>query len=138
MKFDLEFERTFPHPIDKVWRALTDPEALGAWLMETDFRPEQGCSFRMWCRNESGGTDTYVCSVVSLEAPHRMAWSWVLEGRQEEGDTRVEFRLREVDGGTHLTVRHTGDRDALTVERFKGGWPVKLRQLGESLLHPKG
>ena len=33
MKFYIDFERTFPHPIEMVWRALTDREALGAWLM---------------------------------------------------------------------------------------------------------
>lgn len=133
MKFALEFDRTYPHAIDKVWRALTDPGALGTWLMETDFLPEPGRAFRMWCENEEGNTDLYLCSVVDLEPPTRMVWSWVLDGRQEEGETRVEFHLREVSGGTRLTVRHSGDRDALTVERFKGGWPVKLRQLEEAL-----
>lgn len=138
MKFDLAFERTFPHPIEAVWRALTDRRALGTWLMETDFEPEQGRSFRMWCATEGGGTDTYLCSVVALEAPHRMVWSWVLDGRQDEGETLVEFRLQEAEDGTRLTIRHSGDRDALTIERFRGGWPVKLDQLGETLLSASG
>lgn len=133
MKFDIEFERIYPHPIDKVWRALTDPGALGAWLMETDFAPEQGRDFQMWCENERGETDTYLCSVVELEPPHRMLWSWILESKQAEGKTFVEFSLREVPDGTHLMIRHTGDRDPDSIERFKGGWPVKLDQLGDVL-----
>jgi len=131
MKFDIEFRRTYPHAIDKVWRALTEPEALGAWLMETDFAAESGRSFRMWCRNENGATDTYLCSVLELESPRRMLWSWILAGRQGEGETYVEFKLREVPGGTELTIRHQGDRDTDTVDRFKGGWPVKLDRLAD-------
>jgi uncharacterized protein YndB with AHSA1/START domain len=29
----------FPHPPEKVWRALTDPELLASWLMPNDFEP---------------------------------------------------------------------------------------------------
>jgi uncharacterized protein YndB with AHSA1/START domain len=28
MKFDIAFERTYPHPIEGVWKALTDPALL--------------------------------------------------------------------------------------------------------------
>ena len=133
MKFDIEFDRTYPHAIDKVWRALTEPAALGTWLMKTDFVPKPGHSFRMWCEDEHGGTDRYLCSVLELDPPHRMAWSWVLEGMDDEGETYVEFRLRKVAEGTHLTIRHSGDRDPQTIERFKTGWPTKLRMLEDTL-----
>ena len=32
-RFTVEFVRVFPHPIERVWRALTDPTELGAWCM---------------------------------------------------------------------------------------------------------
>lgn len=133
MKFELEFDRTYPHPAEKVWHALTDPGALGTWLMETDFVPEHGRSFQMRCENEDGKTDTYLCSVIELEPPHRMVWSWILDGMQQQGKARIEFNLREVPGGTELTIRHSGDWEPSTVERFKGGWPVKLQQLEDAL-----
>lgn len=133
MKFDIDFERTYPHPIEKVWRALTNRQALGVWLMESDFEAEHGRSFEMWCENGEGGTDCYVCKILELESPNCMVWSWVLKGRQADGETQVEFRLEEVSGGTRLTVRHSGDRDPDTIERFKGGWPVKLQQLDNLL-----
>ena len=129
MKFEIDLARTYPHPLEKVWRALVDQEALGAWLMDTDFVPEVGRAFRMWCEDGEGGTDLYLCKVLELEPQHRMVWSWVLAGRQGEGETYVEFRLREVPEGTHLTIRHSGDRDRDTIERFEGGWPHKLEQL---------
>jgi uncharacterized protein YndB with AHSA1/START domain len=133
MKFEISFERVYPHPIEKVWSGLTDRSAVGEWLMETDFEPEAGRSFRMRCDRPDGGTDVFLCQVLALEPPTRMVWSWVLEGREAEGVTRVEFRLAEVQGGTRLTVVHSGDRDPATIEQFKGGWPVKLEQLAAAL-----
>ena len=35
----------FPHPPEKVWRALTDPQLLAAWLMPNDFEPRVGHRF---------------------------------------------------------------------------------------------
>jgi len=129
VKFDISFERTYPHSLQKVWRALTDRELLSRWLMETDFVPEPGAPFQMWCQDGKGGTDRYLCKIVEYEPPRRMVWSWVLDGRQNSGATHVEFALKEVSGATRLTVRHSGDRDLDTIEAFKGGWPVKLDQL---------
>jgi uncharacterized protein YndB with AHSA1/START domain len=35
----------FPHPPEKVRRALTDPELLASWLMRNDFEPRVGHRF---------------------------------------------------------------------------------------------
>ena len=32
-------ERDLSHPAEKIWRALTQPHLLEAWLMKTDFEP---------------------------------------------------------------------------------------------------
>ncbi len=133
MKFEIAFERVYPHPPQKIWRALTDPVALGEWLMETDFVPEVGRTFTMWCDDGEGGTDTYICTLLEYHPPTRMLWSWVLDGSQDQGDTYVKFRVEQLASGTKVTITHTGDRDPDTVEKFKGGWPYKLDQLGTAL-----
>lgn len=133
MKFEIAFERVYPHPPEKVWRALTDPTALGQWLMETNFAPEVGRKFTMWCNDGEGGTDTYVCTLLEYNPPNRMLWSWVLDGSQHQGDTFVEFKVVPVASGTKVTITHTGDRDPETIEKFKGGWQYKLDQLGTLL-----
>ncbi|HSM42014.1 MAG TPA: SRPBCC domain-containing protein [Afifellaceae bacterium] len=129
MKFDITFDRIFPHRLEKVWQAVTDRTTLSAWLMETDFVPEGGREFQMWCDDGEGGEDRHLCRVLDIEPPNRMLWSWVLRGRQGDGETIVEFVLEEVADGTRLTIRHRGDRDPDTIERFKSGWPYKLEQL---------
>ncbi|HSS64721.1 MAG TPA: SRPBCC domain-containing protein [Gammaproteobacteria bacterium] len=133
MKFEIELSRTYPHPVQEVWRALTDSAALGEWLMETDFVPEPGREFQMWCETDEGHTDIYLCKVLEIEIEKRMLWSWVLKGREGDGATTVEFVLDAVEAGTRVTIIHRGDRDEKTIERFKGGWPVKLDQLGDAL-----
>lgn len=133
MQFDISFERTFPHPIGKVWQALTDASALGAWLMKTDFVAETGRTFRMWCDDNQGGTDLYICKVLALEPQRRMVWSWVLDGQQAAGRSIVEFGLEEVPEGTRLTIQHRGDLDPDRIEQFEGGWPTKIDMLEEAI-----
>jgi uncharacterized protein YndB with AHSA1/START domain len=131
MRFDIAFERTYPHPIMEVWKALTDPALLGEWLMESNFMPIVGRAFSMWCDDGDGGTDHYRCKVLACDPPHGMRWSWVLDGAQHLGATEVEFRLEETDNGTRLTIRHSGDRDPKIIDAFKGGWPWKMDRLGD-------
>jgi uncharacterized protein YndB with AHSA1/START domain len=101
--------------------------------MKTDFVPAKDSDFQMWCDDGEGGTDRYLCKVLAFEPPHRMMWSWLLDGRQDQGETYVEFHLQEVDEGTRLTIRHSGDRDRDIIENFKTGWPYKLDRLDETL-----
>ena len=133
MKFDVAFERVYPHSLDAVWRAITDAKALGQWLMETDFVAEEGREFKMWCENSDGSKDLYLCKVISIEPKVLMRWSWILNSRQTEGATYVELELSELADGTRLIIRHSGDRDPAIIEAFKSGWPYKLESL-ESLL----
>lgn len=41
----LVVEREMPHPLEKVWRALTQGPLLGEWLMQNDFQPVVGHKF---------------------------------------------------------------------------------------------
>lgn len=133
MKFSLDFTETYPHPPEKVWRALTDAKALGQWLMENDFVPEAGREFTLRCDDGSGGTDVYLCKLVEYEPERRMLWSWLLESRKSQPPTMVEFQIEEVEGGTRVTVTHSGDRDEETVGMLKSGWRAKLGTLATAL-----
>lgn len=134
MKFDVVIDRTYPHSVDQVWRALTDARALSAWLNEmVDFEPVVGRRFQMRCTADDGRLDVYHCQVLELEPPRFMAWSWLLEAPDVREPTRVEFRLEPVADGTRLCIRHAGDRDPDVVSRFRSGWPTKLEQLAATL-----
>ena len=44
MKLDLNLERTFPHPVERVWDAISSADAIAEWLFACDFKPEIGHS----------------------------------------------------------------------------------------------
>jgi uncharacterized protein YndB with AHSA1/START domain len=128
MKLNVLLVEDFPHPVEKVWRALTDPDALRVWLMDNDFEPRVGKRFILRGRQiPLRGRGWVECEVLELEQPNRMLWSWI----HNVGDapTRVEFRLEPIEGGTRLTLSHTGDIDPLTGSSLKKGWPGKLADL---------
>jgi len=99
-------ERLYPHPPEKVWRALTDPELLAQWLMPNDFEPRVGHRFTF--RTEPGpGFDGIVrCEVLELVEPERMVLSWA----GGPIDTRVTFQLTPVPEGTRFVMEQTGFR----------------------------
>jgi uncharacterized protein YndB with AHSA1/START domain len=102
------------------------------WLMDNDFEPRIGKRFTLHSRRIPPGERGWVeCEVLELEAPNRMLWSWI----HGEGapPTQVEFRLDSIDGGTRLTLSHTGAIDPLVRSRLQEGWPAKLADLREHL-----
>lgn len=98
-------ECDLPDAPEKVWRALTVPELLAAWLAPNDIRPEVGARFGFEVAREEGGRVD--CEVLAAEAPRLLTYRW----RQEDGglDTVVSFELtRTSRGGTHLRLVHDG------------------------------
>jgi uncharacterized protein YndB with AHSA1/START domain len=55
-------EREVGFPPETVWRALTQPPLIEAWLMQTDFRPVVGHPFEF--RADWGVVDCRVLEVV--------------------------------------------------------------------------
>ncbi len=41
----IDLEAVYPHPVELVWRALTEPAALATWLMTNDFQAKVGHRF---------------------------------------------------------------------------------------------
>ena len=112
-------EIRYPHPVQAVWRALTDPAYLSAWLMPTDFAPAAGHRFRLDARPEFGIIDG---EVVDISPPHLLRCRWTMLGVP----TTVTVRL-EADGprGTLLRLEHAGLPEGLNAS-WDGGWGAKL------------
>jgi uncharacterized protein YndB with AHSA1/START domain len=128
MKLNVLLVEDFPHPVEKVWQALTDPDALSVWLMETNFEPRAGKRFILRGRKVAPGSrGWHECEVLEIEPQCRMVWSWIVN--EGEVPTRVEFRLEELDRGTRLTLSHTGEIDPIMKSRLTEGWAGKLSDL---------
>jgi uncharacterized protein YndB with AHSA1/START domain len=104
MKRNLTFSEIYPHPIERVWRALTDSNAMADWLMENDFKPEIGHRFQFHTKPAPGFDGIVNCEVLELHPPSRLAFSWKGGGI----DTIATFTLKPVPEGTHLRLEHTG------------------------------
>ena len=108
MRRNLRIERDYPHPPSLVWRALTEPALLEAWLMKNDFRAERGHRFTMKTDPAPGFDGIVRCEVLDIDPPRSMRWSW----RGGQLDTEVRFvlepRIVFAREGTHLILEHQG------------------------------
>ncbi|TGT75855.1 SRPBCC domain-containing protein [bacterium M00.F.Ca.ET.159.01.1.1] len=106
----LSFECDLPDPPEKVWRALTEPELLAAWLMPNDIKAEAGRRFAF-----AAADRPIECEVLKAEPGKLLRYSW----RERPGakdadqlptfDSIVTFTLaRTASGGTHLRIVHDG------------------------------
>jgi uncharacterized protein YndB with AHSA1/START domain len=102
-------EVVYPHPPAAVWRALTEPAALSAWLMPNDFRPEVGHKFQFRVPKPPIGWRGIVdCEVLVVDPPRRLSYTWL--GDPKYRPTKVTWTLEPVEGGTRLRLEHTGFR----------------------------
>jgi uncharacterized protein YndB with AHSA1/START domain len=138
MKRDLKFEAVYPYPPERVWRALTDPEAIAQWLMPNNFAPRLGHKFMFTSKPQPGWDGKTYCEVTELDPPRRLAYTW----RGGPIDTLVTWTLEPVPEGTRLRLEHTGFRGvkALMVSLIMGsGWkgivsthiPAVVARIGE-------
>ena len=107
--------RRYPHPVEKVWRAVTTSEHLGAWFpspVDIDLRPGGTVRFRAF-EGDAGATGT----VEEVVAPHRLAFTW--------GSDRMTFELEPDGDGTSFTLTHAFD-DTAGAASFATGWELCL------------
>ncbi|WP_433041842.1 SRPBCC family protein [Dactylosporangium sp. CS-033363] len=113
--------RTYDHPIERVWRAVTTPEHLARWFptgVTLDLTP--GGKIRFGDLGD-GGSDG---EVLAVDPPRRFAFLW--------GDQRFEFELEADGGGTRFTLVHHFD-DRPGAASFATGWELCMRALAADL-----
>jgi len=120
-------ERLMPHPPEKIWRALTETQLIGEWLMKNDFKPVVGHKFNFRSKpmpHWNGVTD---CEVLTIEPHERLAYTWNNSGDEAANGlkTVVTWTLTPVSGGTRVRMEQSGFRpeDSFAYEGAGGGWP---------------
>jgi uncharacterized protein YndB with AHSA1/START domain len=121
----LVFERDFPFPAEKIWRALTQPHLIEEWLMKNEFEPVVGHAFNL--RADWGVVD---CRVLLVEPNKTLTYTWASLGLESV----VTWTLEPTSTGTHLRMEQSGFRPDQE-QAFQGaqyGWPqffAKLQQV---------
>jgi uncharacterized protein YndB with AHSA1/START domain len=122
----VRFERRYEHPVEKVWRAVTEPDELVHWFpaqVSVDLR--LGGAVRFEFRPEDQVPDG-AGEVTELDPPRRFAFTWDKE--------LLQFELEPEDGGSACRFRLThllSESD--TAARNAAGWEVCLADLQERL-----
>ena len=124
------------HPIERVWRAISDPTELARWFPHEsatlDVRPGGTGEFVWIIDGKEFRTEVHVHEV---RPPIRFVWSWGHESSNtDEPVTTVEFELSERDGGgTTLVVRESGFLADKHRDGNHEGWGEELGELVDYL-----
>lgn len=126
----------------RVWRALTDSTEFGQWFqvrLEGPFRV--GEPIRGQITYEGCEHMVLEAWVERMDPEELFSFRWHPHALDPDKDysgdptTLVEFRLKDVEGGTHLTITESGF-DALPEElrsesflRNEGGWTIQVENI---------
>ncbi len=123
----IQFSRVYDYPIEAVWHALTDAEAMSEWLMPCNFKPEVGYEFQFKTKPYPGFDGITHCKVLEVKEKELLSFSW--SGGSLK-DTTVTFQLSDLDGRTKLDFAHTGFEgfvNSVIVRRILArGWKKKI------------
>jgi len=112
----LRFERRLAHPIERVWRAVTEPAELACWFVApVPWKPELGETF------EGGGARG---EITALQEPRLLAWTW--------GEERYSFELEAADAGCLLVFTHVFDHRTRAAQTA-AGWEAYFSRLDAHL-----
>lgn len=126
----IAFEVELPHPVEKVWRALTEPTLLSEWLLPVlDLPLVPGGAFAYRTQPQPGWDGTVHCRVIEVEKYRKLSYTWVVGDML---DTVVTFGLVATEAGTHLSLVHRGFREHQ--KRNFGGARYGWRRMGERLV----
>lgn len=121
----LQYERIYAHPIERVWRAITDPAEFGHWFMPGALELCAGGAYQF-------GSSAWTGEVLAATPPTMLR----LTGGAGGGST-MEYVLEPVAGGTRLLFTERFDSPASEVDRhpngIAGGWHELFDSLGEWL-----
>ena len=115
----LRVERRLAHPVERVWRAVTEPEELNNWFVApVEWQPGQSSTFE-----GMGQTG----EITEFEAPRVIAWTWGGE------DFRFELSAGDDEGdGCLLVFTHVFADRALGAQHA-AGWDAYFSRLDAHL-----
>ncbi|MBO0686776.1 MAG: SRPBCC family protein [Candidatus Dormibacteraeota bacterium] len=121
--WQLRFSRTLPHPPERVWRAITEPEHLAHWF-PTTIEGERSAGARLRFSFPGAQAPPFDGEMLAFEPPSVMELRW--------GPDVLRLELRPVERGTVLTLLHTLDQRGKAA-RDAAGWHVCLDGLAAHL-----
>jgi uncharacterized protein YndB with AHSA1/START domain len=119
----VRFERTYPHPIDRVWAAVSTPVGLAGWFpSKVDIEPRAGGTIAF---SGDPNVDDATGVVLAFDPLKRLAFTW--------GNDELHFELEPVGRSTCrlVLINVLGDRSSAA--RNAAGWSVCLAELDKTM-----
>lgn len=136
MKDVITKEQFYPQPINDVWAAISEQDKISQWFIKCKFKAEPG--FKYMLLSEEDSCEQVSGEVLKANPVHELVYTWIVAGT--ETVTTVSWNLQEKDGGTLLTLQHSGiegypnEETAVKMfESFNGGWDKCYEHLGKYL-----
>ena len=119
-------ERETPHPVEKIWRALTKGPLIEEWLMNNDFQPVVGHSVNFRATPMPHWNGVVDCQVLVVEPNRQLSYRWNASGEEAAGGlkTTVTWTLTPTKGGTLVRMEQSGFRpeDGRNYQGASYGW----------------
>jgi uncharacterized protein YndB with AHSA1/START domain len=120
----LRIERRLNHPVERVWKAVTEPDQFSQWypftVVQMDFRVDGRILF------DDGAGTSMEATIVEIEPPRVFAFSEKApEQMSRESRDLVRIELRSDGGGCLLIFTHTFD-DRPAAASYATGWNACL------------
>ena len=130
-------EREFPHPPEKLWRALTQPHLIDEWLMKSDFMPVVGHRFTLRRTPAPNVNIVLDCEVLIVEPNKTLSYTWnhAHDDPAFNLQSVVTFTLTATATGTLLRVEQSGFRpdQRQAFGGARGGWQQFVANLEQVL-----
>ncbi|KRC85696.1 glutathione S-transferase [Achromobacter sp. Root83] len=136
----LRLQRRFDAPVERVWRAWTDPQALTRWfgpagtrrvlLAETDVRA--GGAYHIGFATEDGREHYASGRYQEVEPQRRLVFTWAWRDTPEE-TSLITLEFTAAGTGTDLAFLQTPFVDQATRDGHEHGWSGAMDRLADHL-----
>jgi len=132
----LQVTRVIAADPETVFDAWTQPEHIKQWsapegmdipISEVDLTV--GGRFHLQMRNAEGGTHNARGFYQVIDRPMRLVYSWEWDEHPEDGQSLITIEFKAVEGGTEVTMVHSGLPDEKSVTDHEHGWTSCLNRL---------
>lgn len=123
----VRFERHLAHPVERVWRAISEPDEIVQWLAEAKLEPVEGGTVTLrWLNVGDPAENAAHGTVTAYEPPSLLELDTDLHGI-------LRWELEQDDDGTRLVF--TASLPAPFAGRIENlaGWHIHLDHLAAAL-----
>jgi|SRR6185437_8656116 len=119
----VRFQRSYDHPVERLWAAITDPDELPHWFpSKVAMKAEVGGAIEF---TDDPNVEPHYGTILVYEPPTRLAYTW--------GENELRFELEPIgDNRCQLTLIDVLPAQDVAA-RNAAGWTVCLAELDKHL-----